>query len=344
MTRPANTARTASASGPEGSPEWERLVAECDWIDIHVVDHNLAGCRLDQYLTERLRRTTRSQVSQIIADGRVFVDRRPARGSRRVKIGDRVEIPRVERADPTTPELSSVGRLAERDTIIVLNKPPGLLVHRSAHEATRTVERYLQLEWPNERVETVHRIDRDTSGCLVCARGIESIREAKLLFETGAVTKQYSAVVSDPGGAWQPGDERTFDTPLGLDPSSRLNHRMGRGDLECSTRCVCVRRSANRALLDVWIDHGRQHQIRVHLWMFGTPICGDKLYQMGDAFFMEWSANQGAPELVAMLECRWHALHAAGVTLNWRGERLEVVAEPPLRFAALLDGVEAVTR
>ncbi len=305
------------------------MSATATFEERYEVEPNYDGWRLDQYLTEKLRRASRSQVARIIkASVRLEPPRRVKPGTT-VRPGDVVVIERPERADPQTPGSDALTILADLGEVLVLFKPPGLLVHRTAREATRTVDAYLQARFPGRRVEAVHRLDRDTSGVLVCGVGDEAIPRLRTLFRDGGVTKRYSARVADPSHLWAIGSSQCFATPLGLDASSTLGVRMGRGDLPCRTHARCVARDGDEATLDVEIEQGRQHQIRVHLWLAGTPIVGDKLYQMGDEFFRAWADAPGEPALVAQLATRWHCLHAASVELEIGGEARSFRAPPP---------------
>ncbi len=308
-----------------------------DWVDAWTVEPNYRGWRLDRYLAEKIDRATRTQVVRIVRESDVWVGGRRARPATIVQPGDVVRIPRIERADPDTPPLDSIAVLHDAGELLVVDKPPGMLVHRTGREATRTVERWLDLRGEG-RVEAAHRLDRETSGVLVCARGLDAIRRWRSAFESGAVTKVYAAAVDDPDGRWQPGAEATFDTPLGLQAGARVNVRMGVGTLPCATHARCLVRSGERALLRVTIDQGRQHQIRVHLAMAGTPVVGDKLYALGDDFFLAWSERPGDPALVAALPTRWHALHSWRFVARENGARIDVGAPLPARIAALVPG------
>jgi 23S rRNA pseudouridine1911/1915/1917 synthase len=312
--------------------------AAADWVDSYEVAVNYNGWRIDRFLAEKLSRASRSQVARIIRAGHVYIGERRTSPATIVRHGDVVEIPRTEHADPDTPSLDEVRVLHDVGDLIVLDKPPGLLVHRVAHEATRTIERFLATR-EAARTEPVHRIDRETSGAVVCARGADAIRLLKDAFAGQQVDKIYAAVVEDPEGRWQHGERRTLDTPLGFDPRSYIKIRMGRGNLECATHAVCLGRHGDRALLRVSIDHGRQHQIRAHMALFGTPVTGDKLYGMGNDFFADWSATPGRSELVAQLATRWHALHSWRCRADVAGFDFDVLAPLPERLRLLVPGV-----
>jgi 23S rRNA pseudouridine1911/1915/1917 synthase len=304
-----------------------------DWEDRYEVLPNYDGWRLDRFLTQMLRRATRAQTNRIIRGGVVFSDGRRAKPASRVRAGDVVVIGRLERGDPDAPALDAVGVLASAADWVVLDKPAGMLVHRTAHEATRTVEVWLRERFPGERVEPVHRLDRDTSGVLVCARGADAIRALREAFGTASVEKEYAAAVRDARGLWRPGQTRVFDTPLGFEAGSTVKIRIGVGGWPCRTTVTCVGRAGELAQLQCHIDQGRQHQIRAHLALFGTPVLGDKLYEAGNDFFLAWIDAPGAPELVRALPVRWHCLHARKVAFSAGGERIVAQAPLPARMA-----------
>lgn len=306
-----------------------------DWIDTYDVAVNYNGWRIDRFLAEKMSRASRSQVARIIRQGNVYIGQRRTSPATIVRHGDRVEIPRTEHADPDTPALEEVRVLHDEGDLLVLNKPPGLLVHRSAHEATRTIERFLATR-ELSRTEPVHRIDRETSGALVCARGVDAIRTLKDAFAGQQVEKVYAAVVEDPDKHWQIGATRTLDTPLGFDPASYIKIRMGVGNLDCATHGRCLAREGDRALLRIAIDHGRQHQIRAHMALFGTPVTGDKLYGMGNDFFADWNEAPGRADLIAKLATRWHALHSWRCRVDLAGVVFDVEAPLPERLLRLV--------
>jgi 23S rRNA pseudouridine1911/1915/1917 synthase len=324
------------AAGEPVSAEARPWMEGIPWEERFVVERNYHGWRLDRYLTDKLHRATRTQVSQIARQGMWYDGRWVRKGGVTVRAGAEIRIPRVEFADPATPPLSDITVLHRSGTVIVVDKPAGMLVHRTAHEATRTIEAWTATAFGDERVESVHRLDRETAGCLVCGVGFEAIRDLRTLFSGVEVQKRYAAIVEDPGQRWNPGDEREIDIPLGLDASSRVGIRMGPGDLGCRTFARCRSRAGTAALLDVEIEQGRQHQIRVHLALTGTPVVGDKLYAMGDDYFLRWINAPGRPDLVEQLATRWHCLACVGVEFSHAGRRHRVELPIPRHMNELL--------
>lgn len=310
------------------------------WEERFEVERNYHGWRIDRYLAEKMHRASRAQAATITKHGLWLDDRWITKQGATVRAGQVIRIPRLEFADPATPSLDEVSVLHDDGAAIVLNKPPGMLIHRTANESTRTVEAYVSRQWPNDRVEAAHRLDRETAGCVACGRGFDAIRDLRMRFADSAAEKRYRAIVEDRGGLWQTGSRATIDTPLGMMGNSIVSIKMDVGPLPCRTHVVCVERRGDFALLEVEIEQGRQHQIRAHLWLQGTPIVGDKLYALGDRFFLAWINAPGAPELVEQLPIRWHALACIGLRFEHAGGSVAVTAPTPLHMASFWAGLQ----
>jgi 23S rRNA pseudouridine1911/1915/1917 synthase len=299
------------------------------WEERFEVERNYHGWRIDRYLAEKMHRASRAQAANIVRHGLWLDERWVTKQGATVRAGQLIRIPRLEFADPATPSLDEVTVLHDDGAAIVLNKPPGMLIHRTANESTRTVEAYVTRQWPDDRVEAAHRLDRETAGCVACGRGFDAIRDLRMRFAESAAEKRYRAIVQDDAGRWQTGSRATIDTPLGMMGTSVVSIKMDVGPLPCRTHVVCIERRGSHALLEVEIEQGRQHQIRAHLWLQGTPIVGDKLYALGDDFFLAWINAPGAPELVAQLPIRWHALACVGLQFEHAGGAVAVTAPTP---------------
>jgi 23S rRNA pseudouridine1911/1915/1917 synthase len=327
----------------EGSDGLEEAVIEArvgrtagpgiPWEERFEVERNYHGWRIDRYLAEKMHRASRAQAANIVRHGLWLDERWVTKQGATVRAGQLIRIPRLEFADPATPSLVEVTVLHDDGAAIVLNKPPGMLIHRTANESTRTVEAYVTRQWPDDRVEAAHRLDRETAGCVACGRGFDAIRDLRMRFAESAAEKRYRAIVQDDAGRWQTGSRATIDTPLGMMGTSVVSIKMDVGPLPCRTHVVCIERRGSHALLEVEIEQGRQHQIRAHLWLQGTPIVGDKLYALGDDFFLAWINAPGAPELVEQLPIRWHALACVGLQFEHAGGSVAVTAPTPPHMA-----------
>lgn len=297
------------------------------------VDQNFDGWRLDLFLANRIPRISRSFAGRIAKEGDVEVI-----PPRKVKAGTKLREDDVvilrEELEPERVQDHEVDVVYRDEALIVVSKPAGMLVHESSTIRLNTVQKYLERRGFDE-AEPVHRLDRETSGVLVCAATRELVPELRGMFATTHPEKIYRALVHDPHGVWHPGDRRTIDTPLGIDPDSVLDLKMGEGDLEATTHVEVLGRLDHPcgplADLRVVIETGRQHQIRVHLAMQQTPIAGDKLYSMDDEFFMAICAEPDDPELLARLPFERQALHAWKMRMDHptTGEPVEFEAPVP---------------
>ncbi len=299
------------------------------------VDHNFDGWRLDQFLANRIPRISRSFAGRIAKEGDVEVI--PAR---KVKAGTKLREDDVvilrEELEPERVQDHEVELVYRDEALVVVAKPAGMLVHESSSVRLNTIQKYLERHG-FEEAEPVHRLDRETSGVLVCAATRELVPELRGMFATTHPEKIYRALVLDPDGVWQPGARRTLDTPLGIDPASLLDVKMGQGDLDATTHVQVLGRLEHdfgpMADLRVVIETGRQHQIRIHLAMQGTPIAGDKLYSLDDQFFMDVCARPDDPELLARLPFDRHALHA------WQMRMAHPLSGEIVQFEAPLPGI-----
>lgn len=277
------------------------------------VDNNFEGWRLDSFLANRLGRLSRTKAAKIAKHGDVsIVPHRPVKPSVKLLLGDVVIL--KEHLPPEAVQDDQVRVLYEDDALILLDKPAGMLVHESARVRMNTIQGYLSRHG-HEEAEAVHRLDKDTSGVLVCARRKQWVAPMRQLFATSHPEKIYRAIVLDPHHRWTPGQKETFDWPLGLVKGEVLDLRMGAGTLACRTHVEALKQGNIRDFgrvvdVRVRIETGRQHQIRAHLDMAGTPIAGDKLYGQTDDFFMAICDRPDDLTLQSQLAFDRQALHA----------------------------------
>lgn len=286
---------------------------------IFPVDSNFDGWRLDRFLANRLHRLSRDRANQIAKRGDITIlpSQRKAKPSMKLQAGESVVL-REEMA-PEWVQDAQVEILYADDDLFIVNKPSGMLVHESTSVRLNTIQWFLVRHGEPE-VQFVHRLDRETSGVLVCARTPERVAQLNELFTTAHPEKVYRAMVLDPHGVWTPGAERTLSQPLGMSLGTDLELRMTHGDLRSVTHVTALAvhehpRFGRMVDVCVRIETGRQHQIRVHLEMAGTPIAGDKLYGKSNAFFMAACDNPDDPKVLSQLAYPRHALHAWKMTL-----------------------------
>ena len=321
-----------------------------------VVEEDFHGWRLDHYLKRKIRRLSRTKIQEIIASQLELARGRGAQGRLRasmpVAAGDRLLIRRPARPEPPCPR--EFGVLHDDAEVLVIDKPAGLPVHATARYYYNTLTRLLAERFPGEGLQIAHRLDRETSGCLVVARGRAAASRLKGAFEARRVEKTYLALVHGVPD-WE-GGEREIALPLALAPGRQLQvgrpafrirmHTVAPGDpgaLPALTRARVVERHAGCALVACRPLTGRQHQIRAHLAAVGHPIVGDKLYAHGDEAFVRWSdraAVIGDAEVRAEFGMARQALHAAEITFPHprHGGPVTVAAPLPADFVAYLAG------
>jgi 23S rRNA pseudouridine1911/1915/1917 synthase len=310
-------------------------------IERHLhVPPELAGLRLDHFVKTQIPRLSRTKIQGIIETQLRRADGHQPKPSTSVAAGEHYIIRRQARPEPPCPRTFTI--LHEDARMRVIDKPAGLPVHSTAKFYFNTLTRVMYERFPDEpELQICHRLDRETSGCLVLARDREAAAFLKGAIATKhQTTKEYLAVVH----GQPPWDrETTLDTALRLateaDATKLPQVRMlpdPRG-LTAITRVRVEQRSERYALVRCVLVTGRQHQIRAHLAHAGFGIVGDKIYTHGDEAFIEYCAEGLTPELAEQFVLPRHALHAARITLP-HPEGGTVTADAPLPpdLAALL--------
>ena len=248
------------------------------------VSERQAGQRLDNFLLRELKGLPRSRIYRLIRRGEVRVNQGRRKPETRLAAGDKVRIPPHRGSHPATPGQPSAklkqrlidSILLENGAMLILNKPANLPVHGGSGIALGLIEalRQTRPEWAE--AELAHRLDRETSGCLVIAKSAEFLRHFQLALRVGEVAKRYLALVH---GNW-PGHLTRIDLPL---RKNRLasGERIVRPDpagKSASTAFQVRERLLGATLLEIQLETGRTHQIRVHCQTAGHPIIGDQKY------------------------------------------------------------------
>ena len=287
-------------------------------IERHLtVPPELAGLRLDHFVKTQITRLSRTRIQAIIGEQLTRSDGFHPKPATIVAANEHYVIRRPARAEPPCPRTSTVLHADPR--CYVIDKPAGLPVHASAKFYFNTLTRVLGERFPDEpELQICHRLDRETSGCLVVARDRAAAAIIKDAFATKtAVTKEYLAVVH---GAAPWDVEATIDLPLRVaqpgDPTRLPHVRMlaGPGGSQAITRVRVERRAGDYSLVRCTLVTGRQHQIRAHLAARGFPIVGDKLYAHGDDAFIRYCDEGLVPDLAELFVTPRHLLHAARIT------------------------------
>lgn len=267
-----------------------------------------SGQRLDRFIQGRIPRLSRTRANEIVRSCAFRADGTRRRPSDRVRFGETVLLVRPRFVEPPAP--SVFGIIYEDADVFVVDKPPLLAVHPTATYHRHTLSWLLRARYGDDAPRIAHRLDRETSGVLVCARTLEAERALKGSFERREVKKTYLAIVR--GELAQ--DRGRIELPL-APAQSGLHLLMEVRDAGDSSRAETewqVRdRRAGHTLVLLRPHTGRQHQLRVHLAAIGHPIVGDKLYgPEREAPFLEMIETGMTDSLLARLGHDRQALHA----------------------------------
>jgi 23S rRNA pseudouridine955/2504/2580 synthase len=300
------------------------------------VGEEIAGQRLDNFLLRELAGVPRSRVYRLLRRGEVRVNGKRKQADYRIAAEDEIRLPPLREATAAgeatrrVPDslLATVREaiVFEDARLLVLDKPAGLAVHGGSGLAFGAIEALRALR-PDEPLELVHRLDRETSGCLLVARSRAALRATHALLREGAVEKHYAALLA---GRWRLG-RKTIDAPVQTDAREGGErkvrvHRAGKIAVSVFTPVAQFRDLAT--LMDVSIHTGRTHQIRVHAAFAGHPVAGDDKY--GDREFND---------RLRALGLRRMFLHASSVAFRWPDSGLAFRAEAPLpaELAAVIE-------
>lgn len=301
-------------------------------VRILAVDAEDAGQRIDNFLLRHLKGVPRSLIYRILRRGEVRVNKGRIKPEYRVQAGDQVRIPPVRTGQPVPGPGGGPGsRLEERilyedARLLVVDKPAGMAVHGGSGLSFGVIEA-LRAARPEARfLELVHRLDRETSGCLLIAKRRSELRMLHELLRGGGVEKRYLALVR---GRWSRG-ETLVEAPL-LKNQLRSGERIVTVDAEGKAadsrfRPLEIHREAS--LVEVELGTGRTHQIRVHGAHIGHPLAGDEKY--GDAEFNRRMRDLGLRRLFL------HA-HSLGFADPESGREVHVSAPLPDELRVVLD-------
>jgi 23S rRNA pseudouridine1911/1915/1917 synthase len=307
-----------------------------------------AGKRLDQFLATRLGRVSRARVQEMIAAGKVLVNDSPAKASLKLRGGERISVLGEAQRPPlkATPEEIPLDIVYEDEDLAVINKPAGMMVHAGAGATDDARNRgtlvnallhhlgSLSGVGGELRPGIVHRLDKETSGLIVVAKNDDAHRKLSTQFAAREVKKKYVALVH----GWVKKDSGTLAQSISRDRvrRTRMTTRL-EGGRTAVTHYRVVRRLDTKfgkfTLLDVKIDTGRTHQIRVHVAAIGHPVVGDTMY--------------GAPAQArgknAVIVLKRNFLHAAELEFRHprTAETISLKSELPAELREFLGRVES---
>ena len=315
-----------------------------------------SGRRLDQYLASKLPEVSRARVQQLIDNGEVQVNNAAAKASLRLRGGEQITVTGPPQAPPlrAIPEEIPLDIIYEDDDQAIVNKPAGMMVHAGAGATEDARNRgtlvnallhhfgSLSGVGGELRPGIVHRLDRATSGLMVVAKNDESHRRLAQQFYGREVHKTYVALVH----GWPKKERGTIESAISRDAQRRTRMTTRRsGGREAVTHYTVTRKIDSPygkfALLELKIETGRTHQIRVHLSSLGHPVVGDTLYG-APAELKTQSGKRRAAGAPATLALGRNFLHSAKLELAHprTGERLSFSRELPKELGALLKQLE----
>jgi 23S rRNA pseudouridine1911/1915/1917 synthase len=253
----------------------------------YTVDAAAAGTRLDRYLALVRADLSRTRAQALIARGLVRVGGKVARASLALEAGQRVEVTPegpAPAAPPLRAEAIAVPVIYEDDHLLVIDKPAGMVVHPApGHPSGTLVNALLGRLAPAadpqaaHRPGIVHRLDKDTSGLMVVARSAAAHANLAAQMKAHGTIKRYLALVE----GHMPVAEGVIEAPIGRDPRQRQRMALVSvpgGGREARTRFRVLGEARGRSLLELQLETGRTHQIRVHLASVGHPVVGDATY------------------------------------------------------------------
>lgn len=294
-----------------------------------------AGRRLDNYLTSVFGGVPRSLVYRVIRSGEVRVNGRRAKASQRLAAGDKVRIPPHSAPDSPTPVIGRAIKdaveqsvLLEDEHLMVLNKPSGMAVHAGSGLPFGVIDVARAIRPACVKLELVHRLDRETSGCLMLAKDGVTLRALHQQLRAGSMRKAYLALLA---GEFPEGP-MTCSAPLLMVPDGQGERRaqVSPEGLHAQTGFYGESWFPDWTLVRVSLATGRTHQIRAHAAHLGHPVAADTRY--GHPLGNEKAREIGLKRLF---------LHADTLTFEHAGRPLTVVAPLPADLSRVLDTLGA---
>jgi 23S rRNA pseudouridine1911/1915/1917 synthase len=251
--------------------------------------------RIDHFLKESLPDISRTQIEKYIKDNRVKLnDKAVTRKNLEIDAGDVVEIELPQPEEKVYTPSFELNKLFEDEYIMIIDKPAGVSVHVGAGEYQETILDVFAFHYPQikeisgtDRPGIVHRLDRDTSGILILAKDIVSMRRLQKQFKRRDISKTYLALVSG-RPRFRSG---TVNAPIMRSPRKRTkyivadrDHESDKGAREAVTEYFVIREFGDFSFMRLMPHTGRTHQLRVHMSHLGHPILGDKVYGKASSF------------------------------------------------------------
>lgn len=331
-------------TGKEADADSPALVRATDsgtsGVQLREVREGEAGQRIDNFLFTALKGVPKSHIYRILRSGEVRVNKGRVKPPYRLQAGDVLRIPPLRLAEPDAPQQIPTRRLDELRAavlhedadLLVLDKPSGWAVHGGSGVPYGVIEA-LRVSRPDlPDLELVHRIDRETSGCLLLAKNRSTLLALHDMLRSGAIEKRYLALVK---GQW-PAKLRRVDVALQKNLLQSGERMVAGGEegkdsiTEFSVRALYK----GASLVEARLLTGRTHQVRVHAQHVGHPLAGDPKY--GDADFNKYMKKRGLKRLFLHAQSLRFQLPGSGRMLNLR-------APLPPELQQVVDSMEPAT-
>ncbi len=306
----------------------------------HTVDADRDGQRIDNFLFARLKGVPKGLIYRLLRTGKIRVNGKRIKQTYRLEEDDEVKIPQIESNESISPKINdsikqqiAASVIYEDDSLLAINKPAGLAVHPGSRVAYGVIEIMRAIRPEASFLELVHRLDRETSGCLLIAKNKLSLNALHDLLSNkdsteNDVHKNYIALVK---GEWNLG-EKVVDAPLqSKGPNSEVDERMNSWK-DALTIFQPIRYFQGFTLLNACIKTGRTHQIRRHAAHIGFPVVGDSKH--GDFSFNRECKKLGFKRMF---------LHAAEISfqLPYKSDRITIKAPMDTELNDFIKGLDS---
>lgn len=299
------------------------------------IDANSDGQRVDNFLLRELKGVPKSRIYRLLRKGEVRVNKGRVKAEYRLQSGDQVRIPPIRMSADEPGEVSVSAGLAERlaaailyedEGLIVIDKSAGLAVHGGSGVSLGLIEALRALRPEARFLELVHRLDRDTSGCIMVAKKRSGLLVLHEALRGDGIDKRYLALAA---GKWSKG-RTEVSAPLEKNTlrSGERVVRVSATGKEALTKFAVLEHFDGATLVEASPITGRTHQIRVHAQFAGHPLAGDEKY-----------GDRAADERFRQLGLRRLFLHAHTLTFDWQGKRLTLRAELPQELKVFLQAL-----